>query len=166
MGHHISDVLKNDPDLLITWAKIVLAIELIYLSSVALPKMSALCFYLRVFVYPKGRAFACIVIGFVVLNWAAFSIAAILQCKPTAYWWDKTIQGGVCFNVTVFYRAMCVPNLATDILVLALPITSLIQLKLPPFKKIALCFIFLTGGVWVLPYVIRIRCKLIFRFIF
>jgi hypothetical protein len=90
--------------------------------------------------------------GFVILNWAVFSISAILQCRPVAYWWDWSIQGGICFNVQIFYRAMCVPSIVTDVMVLALLITSLVQLKLPLFKKIALCFIFLTGSVWVLPY--------------
>jgi len=138
--------------LLVSWAKRLLSIELLYLASVALPKLSALCFYLRVFVYHKARIFTFIAIGFVILNWAVFSIAAILQCRPTAYWWDKTIEGGVCFDVQAFYRAMCVPNIATDLIVLVLPIISLMQLNLPLFKKIALCFIFVTGSVWVLPY--------------
>jgi rhodopsin domain-containing protein len=148
VGRHIWDVLENDPKLVIGWAKGILAMELIYFSSVALPKLSALCFCLRVFVFGrKAHIFAWTVIGVVILNWATFSISAILQCRPVAYWWDKTIQGGVCFNVPVFLRVTCVPNIATDIMVLALPITSLMQLKLPLFKKIALCFIFLTGGV-------------------
>jgi hypothetical protein len=147
VGRHISDVLEDDPDLVVGWAKGIFAIELIYLASVALPKLSALCFYLRIFVYRKGRLLARIVIGLIILNWATFSISAILQCRPIAYWWDRTIEGGVCFDVQVFYRAMCVPNIATDIMVLGLPISSLIQLKLPLFKKIALCFIFLTGSV-------------------
>ena len=86
MGRHISDVLKDDPELVIGWAKGILAIELIYLSSVALPKLSALCFYMRIFVC---RIFACIVMGFVILNWAVFSISALLQCRPIAYWWDQ-----------------------------------------------------------------------------
>jgi rhodopsin domain-containing protein len=152
VGRHLSDVLKDDPELLVGWAKGILAIEFIYLASVALPKLSALFFYLRVFVYRKGRVFAYIVIGLIILNWIVFSISAILQCRPIAYWWDSTIKEGVCFNVQIYYRAMCVPNIATDVIVLLLPISSLIQLKLPLLKKAALCFIFLTASVWVPPY--------------
>ena len=142
-------------DLIAGWAKGIYAIVLIniYLASVSLPKLSALFFYLRVFVYRKGRIFAYITIGLVILNWVVFSITSIFQCRPIAYWWDKTIQGGVCFNFQIYYPAMCVPNIATDVIVLLLPISSLIQLKLPLLKKIALCFIFLTASVWVPPYV-------------
>jgi hypothetical protein len=147
VGHHVSDVMKDNPELMVGWAKGIFAIELIYLASVALPKLSALSFYLRVFVYRKGRVFAYIIIGLVILNWVVFTISAILQCRPIAYWWDKTIQGGTCFNVQVYYRAMCVPNIATDVMVLLLPISSLVQLKLPLLKKMALCFIFLTASV-------------------
>jgi len=155
VGRHVLDVMKDDPELMVGWAKGIFAIELIYLASVALPKLSALCFYLRVFVYRKGRVFAYIIIGLVTLNWVVFSISAILQCRPIAYWWDKTIQGGTCFNVQVFYRAMCVPNIATDVMVLLLPISSLVQLKLPLLKKIALCFIFLTASVGMLASIYR-----------
>ena len=147
MGRHIWDVLENDPKLEIGWAKGVFATDLIYLPSVALPKLSVLCFCLRVFVFRKARIFTWILIGIIIMNWAAFSISAILQCRPVAYWWDKTIQGGVCFNVQLFFRVACVPNIVTDVMMLALPITSLMQLRLPLFKKIALCFIFLTGSV-------------------
>ncbi|KAN0072015.1 hypothetical protein V8E54_009744, partial [Elaphomyces granulatus] len=155
VGYHTSDVLENDPELVTFWAKEILAMELIYFPSVALPKLSALCFCLRVFVFRKARIFTWIVIGVIILNWVAFSISAILQCRPVAYWWDKTIQGGVCFNVPVFLRVTCVPNIATDVMMLALPITSLMQLRLPLFKKIALCFIFLTGGVGMLASIYR-----------
>ncbi|KAN0068104.1 hypothetical protein V8E54_013674 [Elaphomyces granulatus] len=154
-GRHIWDVLENDPELEIVWAKGTIATDLIYLPSVALPKLSALCFCLRVFVFRKVRIFTWIVIGIVIINWAAFTISATLQCRPLAYWWDKTIQGGFCIDVQLLFRLACIPNLAIDVMVLALPITSLMQLRLPLFKKIALCFIFLTGSVGMLASIYR-----------
>jgi rhodopsin domain-containing protein len=159
MGRHLPN-----PELIAGWAKGVFEIVLInvYLASVSLPKLSALFFYLRVFVYRKGRIFAYITIGLVILNWVVFSITSIFQCRPIAYWWDRTIQGGVCFNVRIYYSAICVPNIATDVIVLLLPISSLIKLKLPLLKKIALCFIFLTASVWFLPMSVLFRRKLIF----
>jgi rhodopsin domain-containing protein len=161
-GRHFSDVLKDVKDDPPGWAKEIFSIVFInmYLASVSLPKLSALFFYLRVFVYRKGRVLAYIVIGLVILNWAVFSITSIFQCRPIAYWWDKTIQGGVCFNLRIYNPAMCVPNIATDVVVLLLPISSL---KLPLLKRIALCFIFLTASVWVPPYMsVLFRRKLIF----
>jgi len=137
-------------------AKEVLALELTYLASVSLPKLSALCFYIRVFVYRKARIIASIVIGFIILNWVVFSITAMVQCKPFAYFWNKTIQGGICFDSQPFLRAMSVPNIATDIIILALSITPLTQLTLPLFKKIALCFIFLTGSVGMFASIYRL----------
>src|ERR1700722_4955795 len=111
MGRHFFDL-----DLLAGRTKGIYAIVLIniYLPSVSLPKLSALCFYLRVFVYRKGRVFAYITIGLVILNWVVFSITSIFQIRPIAYWWDKTIQGGVCFDLQIYFPAMCVPNIFTD----------------------------------------------------
>jgi len=156
-GRHFSDVLKDVKDDPPGWAKEIFSIVFInmYLASVSLPKLSALFFYLRVFVYRKGRVLAYIVIGLVILNWAVFSITSIFQCRPIAYWWDKTIQGGVCFNLRIYNPAMCVPNIATDVVVLLLPISSLMQLKLPLLKRVALCFIFLTASVGMFASIYR-----------
>ncbi|KAN0077868.1 hypothetical protein V8E54_006172, partial [Elaphomyces granulatus] len=152
IGRHISD-----PDLTAGWTNRIYALVLInvYLASVSLPKLSALFFYLRVFVYRKGRIFAYITIGLVILNWVVFSIMSIFQCRPIAYWWDKRIQRGICFNIQIYYLVMCVPNIVTDVIVLLLPISSLIQLKLPLLKKIALCFIFLTASVGMFASIYR-----------
>jgi rhodopsin domain-containing protein len=138
----------------------------IYLPSVSLPKLSALCFYLRVFVYRKGRIFAYITIGLVILNWVVFSITSIFQCRPIAYWWDKTIQGGVCLDFQIYYPAMFVPNIVTDVIVLLLPISSLIQLKLPLLKKIACVSSFLPPacGFLRVPMSVLFQRKLIFPY--
>ena len=147
VGRHVSEVEKDDPALITGWAKGIFAVELIYLTSVALPKLSVLSFYLRIFTTRGSRIFAQAAIALFSVNWAAFMVACFFQCRPLAFWWDKTIEGGSCFNVQAFYRAMCVPNLFTDLVVMLLPMQPILKLKLQLFKKIALLVIFLTASM-------------------
>jgi hypothetical protein len=147
VGRHISEMEKDDPALIAGWAKGIFAIELIYLTSVALPKLSVLFFYLRIFTTRVSRISAQGTIVLISLNWVAFVVACFFQCRPLAFWWDKTIEGGSCFNIQAFYRAMCVPNLFTDLIVMSLPMQPIWKLKLQVFKKIALLIIFLTASM-------------------
>jgi hypothetical protein len=154
VGWHIQKAEQINPALLVGWAKGVYAIEICYLTAVALPKLSALYFYLRVFITRETtyRVLRMLALGtgfLIIANYVAFVVAAIFQCNPVSYWWGKFDGSvvGTCFNVQAFYRAMCVPNLFTDVLVLALPMGSIVKLNLPMAKKISLTFIFMTAGV-------------------
>ncbi|KAH7317548.1 integral membrane protein [Rhexocercosporidium sp. MPI-PUGE-AT-0058] len=155
VGLHLARVKMTNPHLLTGWAKGILAIELIYLTAVALPKLSVLCLYLRIFTTKSSRRLAQAIIIFIAVNWAAFMVAVCFQCIPLAYWWDRTIPGGKCFNVQAFYRIMCVPNIVTDIVVMVLPIKVVVELKLPTIKKIALFIVFLTASFGLVASVIR-----------
>jgi hypothetical protein len=114
---------------------------------VALPKLSVLFLYLRIFTTHGSRISAQGTIALISLNWVAFVVACFFQCRPLAFWWDKTIEGGSCFNIQAFYRVMCVPNLFTDLIVMSLPMQPILKLKLQVFKKIALLIIFLTASM-------------------
>jgi hypothetical protein len=138
---------KDDPALVTGWAKGIFAVELIYLTSVALPKLSVLFLYLRVFTTRGSRISTQVTIAFISLNWVIFVVACFLQCRPLAFWWNRTIEGGSCFDIQAFYRAMCVPNLFTDLIVMSLPMRPILQLKLRVVKKVALLIIFLTASM-------------------
>lgn len=147
VGRHLSEVEKDDPALVTGWAKGIFAVELIYLTSVALPKLSVLFLYLRVFTTRGSRISTQVTIAFISLNWVIFVVACFLQCRPLAFWWNRTIEGGSCFDIQAFYRAMCVPNLFTDLIVMSLPMRPILQLKLRVVKKVALLIIFLTASM-------------------
>jgi hypothetical protein len=151
VGYHLAAVLKNEPSVLVNFAKAAFSVEQIYLTAVALPKLSILCFYLRIFISRTSRILTYIAIALVLMSWTAFILTGILQCRPVAYQWDKTIPGE-CLDVIAYSRATCVPNVLIDLVVMALPLSSIVKLKLPLFKKIALTIIFLTAGVLVHSY--------------
>ena len=95
--------------------------------------------------------------GFAVLLESKYSIgacvvvtkqsSALLICKPIAYNWDTTIEGGSCANQTQAFEAVGILNLLTDIAIIILPMPWLWTLQLPISKKLGLTAIFGIGVV-------------------
>ena len=147
VGRHLTAVLIEDPRRLVNWFKSIYALEWLFFTSVALPKISILCLYLRIFTTRGARITCYVMIGVIVANWIAFVFAATFQCTPVAYQWDKKIPGGRCFDISAFYKSSSVPNIATDLVVLILPIPTVLALKASMIRKLGLMFVFLTGSV-------------------
>lgn len=147
VGRHLAAVLLYNPTGLASWAKSLYALEWLYLTSVALPKLSILCLFLRVFTSRGARLMCYVLIAFVAATWAAYIVATSLQCTPLAYQWDKTIAGGRCFDIEIWYKTTSIPNIATDVVILVLPIPTVLRLKVTILRKLALLLVFLAGSV-------------------
>lgn len=148
VGRHIEYVEETNPVLLGGWAKCILVFEIVYFIGVGLPKMGIVCLYLRVFAW-KGtmRTIALTVLALLGAQSLSFVITAFLQCRPIAYWWDRSIAGGVCINVQAFFHAQAVPGIILDLVIMALPMKTIWNLKLPLFKRCALVGIFAIGSL-------------------
>ncbi|KAL4997992.1 hypothetical protein BDV10DRAFT_201439 [Aspergillus recurvatus] len=99
-------------------------------------KLSILLFYLRIF---QTRTFQILsyATGFLVLGHGiGVFLAAIFQCLPVQYTWDKEIPGGSCFNQQAFYRYASPPNTFTDLIILVMLMPVL-----------AITGVFLLGGL-------------------
>ena len=87
-------------------------------------------------------------IGTTLVLWClAHVITVIFSCRPIAFAWDKTIQGGKCINQNNFSYGTSAANFLTDIAVLILPIPWLVKLQMQPGKKVAVAGIFLLGSL-------------------
>jgi hypothetical protein len=75
--------------------------------------------------------------------------AAIFQCWPIQYTWDKNIIGGSCFNQQAFYRYVSLPNIVTDFVILIMPMPLVWKLQTRLTHKLALTGVFLLGGLYV-----------------
>lgn len=146
-GYHIAAAEMKDPAVIIHWAKSVYAIGVLYATAVTTPKISILALYLRVFTKQGVRLTCYVLIGIIVVNCFAFSFVAIFQCSPIAFVWNKSIPGGKCFNIQALYQASSAPNIATDLVIMVLPIPAIWQLQAPKIRKIGLVLIFLTGSM-------------------
>lgn len=120
VGRHLQAVLMYHPQQLMIWAKCIYALDLLYFAAVTFPKLSILCLYLRIFaVNAVVQRISQIMTGLVILIWLSLSLASTFECLPFSYRWNKTIVGGRCFNIVLFYRLVNVSNLVTDVAILS-----------------------------------------------
>jgi hypothetical protein len=147
VGRHLAYNMRQDPTTIASWAKSLYALEWLYLPSVALPKISLLLLYLRIFTDRPSRITTHVLLWFLVVNWVVYLITVSLQCTPFAYQWDKSIPNGRCVNQAALYKTVSAPNIATDLVILLLPVKTVLQLKVSRARKLGLLFTFLTGSM-------------------
>jgi hypothetical protein len=113
-------------------------------------KLSILSFYLRFSVDRRFRITVYIVmfitVGYTIPNAFLFSYI----CIPYQRYWDWSIQG-TCINDQAAFDAANIFNMATDYMILVLPIWMLRPLRVPLLKKIGVALILMAGGLYVSP---------------
>lgn len=135
-------------------AKLFKAEEMIYLASVMFPKLAVLSLYVRLFMDPVRR-FSYITGAFVMATFAGGFLTWAFACRPFAFNWNKTIQGGHCINTNMSYAYFSVPNLVSDVAIILLPLHPLWKLQVPRSTKIGLIFTFVLGGFGMITAIIR-----------
>lgn len=87
VGRHVEYITASDPSKLVGWAQGLFAFELIYFTSIALPKLAIICLYLRMFNWKGGmRALAWVLFALVSMTSVSLVVAACFQCIPIAFW--------------------------------------------------------------------------------
>lgn len=57
---------------------------------------------------------------------------SIFVCRPVAYFWDRSIQGGECNDFEAGYLANASLNLIMDVVALIIPIPAVWKMKMAP----------------------------------
>lgn len=79
------------------------------------------------------------------LSYLSTSIAPLLLCRPLAYNWDKTIEGGTCGNWPLYYTMCGALNIIYEGMLLVLPMPFFLKLQMPLQKKVVLIGMFGIG---------------------
>jgi hypothetical protein len=143
-------VLIQDPTggTLITRSKIEKAVELIYVLAITCSKLVFLCLCIRIFDTSRGYRFATyFVASLVVLNWLADLFISFTICKPFTAQWDHSIPGGKFGDIIRVYQFISIPNIVTDVMMLALPLPALYKLHVDLGTRISLFVTFMMGSV-------------------
>lgn len=156
VGQHVAFLEENDPIKLEGWAKCLLAFEMVYFTSMSLPKMAIVFLYLRVFNWRGAmRTLAYVLLGLLAATSLSFVLVACFQCRPLEFWWDRKIPGGVCIDVQGFFHAQAIPGIILDVFIMALPLSTIWGLQLPTAKRVALALIFAIGSFGIVSSIIR-----------
>lgn len=144
MGRH-ADTLSLDQ--LEEVLKRLLAFECVYVVAVALVKLSILSMYLRIFPSREFKIGA-YVIGFIVIGWAiAIVLVCIFQCNPIEMAWQPWLTTGTCINLKGSFIGNGVPNILTDVAILAMPVKQVWHLHATMAQKVSLLCTFGLGSL-------------------
>ncbi|PSR78342.1 hypothetical protein BD289DRAFT_344144, partial [Coniella lustricola] len=156
VGRHVTYLEENDPAALVGWARCLIAFQLLYFSSVALPKLSILCLYKRLFNW-KGSILVLwrVIFALTVMTSVALDGATLFQCRPLQYWWDRTIEGGTCFDTQAFFHASAIPGCLLDASIMALPVGTIWRLQINMIKRLALLGIFIVASFGIVASIVR-----------
>ncbi|KAI9843173.1 MAG: hypothetical protein M1838_002736 [Thelocarpon superellum] len=137
--------------------KLLMALQIFYFFSSFFFKTSIILLYYRIFgvsrTFRKALTAAWIIVLFYFI---ANLLAAIFECKPVSFYWDKTISGGTCVDSTAFYRWNGVANLLIDFIILTLTIPMIWRLNFALKQKISVTALFLLGTFVVIASIIRV----------
>lgn len=147
-GRHMAFVVTIDSDMITEHFKGIMVLELLHPAAVAFPKLLVVLLYLHILTNKYERIVAKALVVLILATWFSYTIAAVFQCTPFAFNWDKTVAGGKCFNTQVFANSSSVPNIFTDLAVLVLPLRTVWGLKISVGRRVGLLLIFLTGSVY------------------
>ncbi|CAF3494357.1 unnamed protein product [Fusarium graminearum] len=122
--------------------------ELLYASSIAVCKLSILCFYWRVFQHTSIR-YAIIGLLVAVSIWITIrTFMVIFHCVPVQAYWNKDIQGARCpFNEANFFFATILVHTTMDCIILILPVIEVMKMTLPLSQKLAVVGLFTSGTI-------------------
>ncbi|KAF4628350.1 hypothetical protein G7Y89_g9801 [Cudoniella acicularis] len=145
-----------NPEAIVIFGKTTYALELLTWPAVGMTKISVLLMYKRIFVTPRFKTIAWILVGLVIAWTIAFTFALMFSCTPIASQWDFNLQF-TCVNQETLFTTALATDVATDFLVLFLPIYKIKQLQMPFSRKIMIPCIFLLGGLVSIVGIIRIH---------
>lgn len=103
---------------------VTISIDIMYIWSVVLSKLSLLALYYRVFRFGYFKR-ACWGVGGLVLAWAiASTIVLFTLCVPFSKYWDPTVEGH-CLNFTTVRLCNSIATIVTDVMILCLPVPQI-----------------------------------------
>ncbi|CAG9989554.1 unnamed protein product [Clonostachys byssicola] len=120
--------------------------EIIYAFALTFSKLSVLSFYWRLFSTSSIRIPIQILTGASIVWLVIRTPMAIFHCVPVHAFWDLTVDNKVCnIDDSKFFFGTVLVHLIIDVLILALPVVQVKNLRLRLGQKIAVIGLFMFG---------------------
>ncbi|KAL2205430.1 hypothetical protein CC79DRAFT_1256850, partial [Sarocladium strictum] len=126
--------------------------EPFYLVTLALTKVSVLCFYLRIFPTRTFRYTAYAAMAFIIIPTTICLFLQIFQCRPVHLIWDGWLSKeweDNCLNINVLAYVAGSFSIAQDLMLIVLPMPWLVRLNIGLKTKLGVMLMF-SLGVFVL----------------
>lgn len=132
-----------------------------YTSILVGVQVSIVLFYIRIFgdAHRMFRILCIAIIALCISSGLAACIGALFYCSRIAHFWQgwDMERRGTCSTAHVQIYTMAGINIFLDLVILALPISKLKDLKMSAAKKVGLAATFLVGLVTTSASIVRLR---------
>jgi hypothetical protein len=127
-------------------AQLFYTAQILYVLVQVTAKVSILVLFGRIFpaTWLQRAIITCGV--FLVGHGTIYMLLVILQCLPVHAVWDRSITAK-CLNVTAITVSGAIFSIIEDIVIFALPIKEVFQLRLTMQKRVALALMFSVGSL-------------------
>ncbi|KAG7138076.1 hypothetical protein HYQ45_004728 [Verticillium longisporum] len=150
-GRHVYELETQDRLMAL---KLFYVAQIFYKLTINLTKASILALYLRIFVQRWCRICCYVLVSIILAYMVATTASSIFQCSPISGAWDKSSKP-TCIDLTKNWYANAGFSIATDILILLLPMQPIWASKLPVNQKRALMLVFALGGFVTVTSIMR-----------
>ncbi|OAL29503.1 hypothetical protein AYO20_09143 [Fonsecaea nubica] len=152
-GLHSDQV--NEEHFLQAW-KYFLSCQVLYKAAALFAKLSMLFLYLRIFSSSRNFRIAAYIVMFICFGTAIGTIIpTIFACHPIQKAWTPTLPGTCIWTPGIWYSSSSI-NIATDVMIIVLPIAQIRSLKLPKAQKFGLALLFSLGLFIIGTCIVRI----------
>lgn len=145
VGRHMDSLYAEDPRLVEQYFKYLLVVSTYYYSTVAIPKLAVLALYGRLWTVNPYRTIITVMASVITLTAVVTGVMCLSMCRPFKANWDQSIPGGRCLDKQVFFTWASLPNIVTDVGMLAMPVPILWKLHASKKVKMGLVLTFATG---------------------
>ena len=149
-GHHAIAVQRHDPQALERWGRLLMAYLVFLYLLIALPRLSIICLYLRIFSWRPRSLERIVALGLMVffpLSLGPLLGVTFAVCRPLGFVRQFMITVGPCAQMAVYYRAHMITGMVVDLIVFLLPLRTLWALKIPVSDKMTVALLLSIASV-------------------
>ncbi|KAI9803689.1 MAG: hypothetical protein M1833_000601 [Piccolia ochrophora] len=152
-GRHLTTLTKSQQ---VNFYKCNFAFNILYTAGYPLSKISLTLFYRRLFVQRWFRVLCWILVGIFICYSVSVNIANICSVIPTNAYWDHDVTPTKAIDGNALFQANAAFNIATDFLLLIMPMTVLWKLKISNTQKLGVSLIFVLGVFTCVASIMRV----------
>jgi hypothetical protein len=131
----------------VSYVRAIAPAETFYALTLLAVKLSMLYFYRRIFPSKTLAYFSYAVAAVIILATFAMVISIGVLCAPFTKPWEDIGMEGLCVYRGPSFTVFAALNVATNFLILVLPISYILQLQMTIVRKIHMVGIFMLGSV-------------------
>ncbi|KAI1659827.1 hypothetical protein F4813DRAFT_352100 [Daldinia decipiens] len=154
---------NTDPDYLYTaedvfYLKLSFASSILYFTIAGATKLGILLMYYRIFAVSTAFRYQLFLsVALVIGWWIGCTIATLTNCIPLEWSWNNSLADPrYCFNYNIFWMASGACEIFLDVLILTLPISVVVRMRLSARRKVTVSIIFLLGGFTIVTGLIKV----------